>query len=85
MAVELRNLLGRAIARPLPATLLFDYPSIAALTEHFAKLLELDTETTETAAAPAPLPVASEGLLDRVEGLSEDELDRLLAERMQAG
>jgi acyl transferase domain-containing protein len=82
MAVELRNLLGRAIARPLPATLLFDYPSIAAITEHFAKLLELDTET---AAAPTPLPLVSEGLLDRVEGMSEDELDRLLAERMQAG
>ncbi|HVY83307.1 MAG TPA: SDR family NAD(P)-dependent oxidoreductase, partial [Steroidobacteraceae bacterium] len=82
MAVELRNLLGRAIARPLPATLLFDYPSIAAITEHLAKLLDLGTEVT---VMPAPREMVSDGLLDRVEGLSEDELDRLLAERMQAG
>ncbi|HEU4625136.1 MAG TPA: SDR family NAD(P)-dependent oxidoreductase [Steroidobacteraceae bacterium] len=82
MAVELRNLLGRAIARPLPATLLFDYPSIAAITEHLAKLLDL---VTEVAVTPAPGAIVSEGLLERVEGLSEDELDRLLAERMQAG
>jgi NADPH:quinone reductase-like Zn-dependent oxidoreductase/SAM-dependent methyltransferase len=82
MAVELRNLLGRAIARSLPATLLFDYPSIAALTDHFATLLAIEAEDLP---APAPAPVDAEGLLDRVEDLSEDELDRLLAERMRGG
>jgi NADPH:quinone reductase-like Zn-dependent oxidoreductase/SAM-dependent methyltransferase len=82
MAVELRNLLGRAISRSLPATLLFDYPSIAALTDHFATLLEIEAEEMPAAA---PAPVDGEGLLDRVEDLSEDELDRLLAERMRGG
>jgi acyl carrier protein len=83
MAVELRNRLGRAIARPLPATLLFDYPSITAITDHIAKLLELETDVPEPSTPPVAA-AAEDGLLDRVEGLSEDELDRLLAERMQA-
>ncbi|MEP7243283.1 MAG: SDR family NAD(P)-dependent oxidoreductase [Gammaproteobacteria bacterium] len=80
MAVELRNLLGQAVARTLPATLLFDHPTVAALTEHLAQLLKIDPEPTAALdAAPA-----EQGLLDRVESLSEDELDRLLAAKMEA-
>ncbi len=39
MAVELRNVLGTGLGlkRALPATLLFDYPTIAAVTEYLAK------------------------------------------------
>jgi acyl transferase domain-containing protein/SAM-dependent methyltransferase/NAD(P)-dependent dehydrogenase (short-subunit alcohol dehydrogenase family) len=36
MAVELRNALARVIGSPLPATLLFDYPSADALTRFIA-------------------------------------------------
>jgi acyl carrier protein len=35
-ALELRNRLGRLVGTVLPAGLLFDYPTIAALTEHLA-------------------------------------------------
>lgn len=34
MAVELRNLLGQSVDRDLPATLLFEHSSVAALTDH---------------------------------------------------
>ena len=34
MAVELRNLLGVAIEAELPATLLFEHPSVSALVDH---------------------------------------------------
>ena len=33
MAVQLRNSLGKALERTLPATVVFDYPSIQALTD----------------------------------------------------
>ena len=39
MAVELRNVLGRRVGRTLPATLLFDYPTIEALSDISAERL----------------------------------------------
>jgi len=36
MAVELRNAVAHALGRPLPATILFDYPTIDALADHLA-------------------------------------------------
>ncbi len=82
MAVELRNLLGRAIGRSLPATLLFDHPSIEALTSHLATLLNIEPQ----GAAPSTPQSSGQGgadLLDQVEQLSEEELDRLLAAKMK--
>jgi acyl carrier protein len=34
LAVELRNALSTALSMPLPATLLFDHPTLEQLTEH---------------------------------------------------
>ena len=39
MAVELRNALGASVRRPLPTTLLFDYPTIEALVEYMMREL----------------------------------------------
>ncbi|WP_159052708.1 type I polyketide synthase, partial [Streptomyces bungoensis] len=52
-AVELRNALSGALGRPLPATLVFDYPTPAALAEHLRDILVPDA-TAETAAPVAP-------------------------------
>jgi acyl transferase domain-containing protein/NADPH:quinone reductase-like Zn-dependent oxidoreductase/NAD(P)-dependent dehydrogenase (short-subunit alcohol dehydrogenase family)/SAM-dependent methyltransferase/acyl carrier protein len=82
MAVELRNFLARATGRTLPATLLFDYPSIDALTGHLSLLLDLEPATA-TAPATQVSGVATRDLLDQVEQMSEEELDRLLAARMK--
>jgi NAD(P)-dependent dehydrogenase (short-subunit alcohol dehydrogenase family) len=71
MAVELRNLLTRSIGEPLPATLLFDYPSLDALASYLMRSLELAT---------APPPLVSSAHTD-VARLTESEAEaQLLAE-----
>ncbi|HWL69453.1 MAG TPA: beta-ketoacyl reductase, partial [Geminicoccus sp.] len=52
MAVELRNALVRALARPLPPTLVLDHPSVELLTAHLATLW------TEPPPVPAPPPAS---------------------------
>ena len=55
MAVELRNALTRSIGQSLPATLLFDYPSLDALATYLMRVLQLD-EAPAPAARSEPLP-----------------------------
>ena len=76
MAVELRNVLASSSGLSLPATLLFDYPTLEAIADFLSRGLGLVAE--EPVEAP-PQPVA---VIDRVEELSDDEVDRLLAARI---
>jgi len=75
MAVELRNALTRSIGRPLSATLLFDYPTVAALGAHLMRLLGLDEPA---AAAEAPNDTAADALHD----LSDEEAEALLLQEL---
>jgi hypothetical protein len=82
MAGDLRNALAVAIERPLPATLLFNYPTLEALSNYLGQVLSLgasagraadsakETELTKTAA--------------KIEQLSDDEAETLLAEKLAA-
>ncbi len=81
MAVELRNLLGPGLGLPraLPATLVFDYPTTSAMANYLLK--ELFGEE-EKAAAVAAKPEQATSMLDKLEELSEEEIDRMFAEKM---
>jgi acyl transferase domain-containing protein/predicted O-methyltransferase YrrM/acyl carrier protein len=84
MAVELRNALGRALDSTLPATLLFDHPTLDAL----VAFVWMEVPGVSGAAAKAEVPekrVSPESgadVLSSVEDLSEEEVARLLAEKM---
>jgi NAD(P)-dependent dehydrogenase (short-subunit alcohol dehydrogenase family) len=75
MALEFRNALSRGVARPLPATLLFSYPAIADVANYLIRLLYGEAPAE---ASPAPTD-GSENVLDNIEDLSDEEVERRLA------
>jgi acyl transferase domain-containing protein/acyl carrier protein len=76
MAVEFRNALAAAVGRNLPATLLFSYPALEDLATFLTR--ELSGE-----APPEPAPAAQPaGVLSSIEDLSDEEVERLYAQRM---
>ncbi|MBL8164257.1 MAG: type I polyketide synthase [Anaerolineae bacterium] len=80
MTLELRNRLESGLKLSLPATLVFNYPTVAALTGHLAEKLgvPLDAPKSET-APPAEQPAA-----DQLSDLSRDEVEALLAEELKS-
>ncbi|WP_327537533.1 type I polyketide synthase [Nonomuraea solani] len=68
MAVDLRNRLGRAAGLTLPATLVFDHPSVKALTDFVLRRLlggQADQRRTRRPAAVTDDPVAIVGMACR--------------------
>ena len=84
MAVELRDALTSAVGRSLPASLVFDYPSIEALAGYLAREVFGWDDGTESART-GPTPAGGEREpASRYDGLSEAELAGRLAERLAA-
>jgi acyl carrier protein len=82
MAVELRNLVGVGLKleRPLSATLVFDYPTVAAVADHLAKdLLEWQKEPELEADGEQAK------MLEELEALSDDEAEALLLAELETG
>ena len=82
MAVDLRNQLGRVLGHRSPATLLFDYPAIGVLAEMIgAEVFGLALKEQPKAAATT-MQDQSDALLEAIEGLDDEALDKLLASRL---
>jgi len=84
LAVELRNALSRGLglARPLPATLLFDYPTIAGLTEYIMATV-IGEPVPPAPTAPAPRPTADPASYEDVAALSDAEAEALLLQELE--
>jgi acyl carrier protein len=82
LSVEFRNRLATALDKPLPATLLFDYPTVETLAGFLGRdvLATDDPKVPDDAGATPP-----ESVIDRVAELSDEDVDRLLAQRLSAG
>jgi NADPH:quinone reductase-like Zn-dependent oxidoreductase/acyl carrier protein len=79
MSVEFRSVLSAEfnLTRSLPATLVFDYPTITVLAEYLATDVLKWEETVETPSEPSQKEEDLSDLLDRIEGLSDEETDRI--------
>jgi len=73
MAVELRNLLSASLNRSLPATLLFDHPTLDRMAAYLTELLVPGADRTAEAAAPPT---------DEIVCLSEEEAESLLLQEL---
>jgi acyl carrier protein len=78
LSIELRNSLGVSLQRSLPATLLFNHPTLTALTDYLlAVVVEQESDRAEE-RRPKP---GRRSLLEEVEALSDAEVERMLSEQ----
>ncbi|MBS0547429.1 MAG: polyketide synthase dehydratase domain-containing protein, partial [Proteobacteria bacterium] len=83
MALELRKSLGAGLGLTLPATLLFNFPTIAALADHLAGEVGLGETDSPSRVGPvrtAPVAIAQDKIVESVMGMSEDEMAAAIAE-----
>jgi acyl carrier protein len=85
LAVELRNAIGHAVARSLPATLLFDYPTVDALTDHVLQdVLQVGTSALQPAGVTGSNVPAQDDASNLSE-LTEEEAEALLLKELKGG
>ncbi|MEO8152058.1 MAG: SDR family NAD(P)-dependent oxidoreductase [Rhizobacter sp.] len=82
MAVELRNALAKSFAQPLPATLLFDYPTLDALSASLLRTLGLEARVSAPVVDPSALDTSA---LDEVADMSDEEAEALLLKELAGG
>jgi myxalamid-type polyketide synthase MxaB len=78
-SIELRNGLQSALKRSLPATLLFDYPTLATLAEYLIKIMfpkEANAEIAENQQS-------EEASANAIQNLSEAEAEALLLDELE--
>jgi len=77
MAVELRSVLSTDLSHSLPSTLLFDYPTLATLPGYLAEQVLAWEEPGFTAEPTRKVDEDLHDILDRIEALSEEDVDRM--------
>jgi acyl carrier protein len=83
MALELRNRLELSLGVTLSATLIWGYPTVAALAPFLAEKLGLPLEVTSSPPVAAAEPTPS-GASQSLDELSEESAAELLAEKLAA-
>lgn len=77
-ALDLKARLEKSLGTSLRSTLIFDYPTLEALSDHLGReVLKLD-------AAPLPVPAEMAAGADPLAGLSTEEVARRLAEELES-
>ncbi len=88
MSMEIRNRLEAALGLKLSATVVWTYPTVAALAPFLAEKLALPLEDSRPEpaleVAPAKAPQA-DVTASEIDDLSEEEVERLFAQRMAQG
>jgi hypothetical protein len=83
MSVELSNRLRESLDCQLPTTLAFEQPTVEALTNYLAnQVLHLEEPPADAPSAPDAAELARLRLLEDVERLQDDEVERSLAEEL---
>ena len=88
LSIELRNALSADLDARLSATALFDYPTLAALTDWLLRdVLKLQVEETSHTEAAQLMSHAHvrehvQDVLEEVAALSDDEVERMFQEKM---
>jgi hypothetical protein len=82
MAVQLRNALGTGLGldRPLPATLMFDYPTIDSLSSYLGAILFPEQKPTELFVVAEDAPASIDASM--IAEMSEADVELLLLERL---
>lgn len=78
-SVQLRNILQKQLNRPLPSSLLFDYPNLDVLTSH----LLAGVISANSSADAGVVPVSAQPEDTDFDSLSEEEAERTLLERLE--
>jgi aryl carrier-like protein len=83
MAVELRNRLSRGLQleRTLPATLVFDHPTLDAIAQFLVTTLLPESSV----AAPVPAAPVSTDAVGAIDDLTDEQIDAMFANRMRNG
>ncbi len=86
MAVELRNRLqtGLQLDRPLPATLVFDHPSVDAIASILSALLGLGLPHDDDASEAPPASADSLARRAEIESLSDADVESLLMTKLES-
>jgi acyl transferase domain-containing protein/short-subunit dehydrogenase len=79
MAVDFRNALASTVKQNLPATLLFSHPSVQDLTSYLAEILFPASPVAETERISN-----SSRILEQIEDLSDEEVERQYAQKVRA-
>jgi len=83
MAVQLRNALGAGLGldRPLPATLMFDYPTIDSLASYLGAILFPEERPADLSVTAKDRPASIDSAV--IAEMSEAEVELMLLERLE--